>query len=96
MDANNTSQVEVKNVIIQFVPELSIEGDDKGRLDYELIGSGEGIVFFDGTYQKITWNKSERDIRTVYYDLNGNEVQFNRGRSWISIVPDRNMEQVVY
>ena len=96
LDANNTSQVEVKNVIIQFVPELSIEGDDKGRLDYELIGSGEGIVFFDGTYQKITWNKSERDIRTVYYDLNGNEVQFNRGRFWISIVPDRNMEQVVY
>lgn len=96
IDANSNSQVEIKNVIIQFVPELSIEGDDKGRLDYELVGSGEGIVFLDGTYKKITWNKSERDIRTVYYDLDGNEVQFNRGKFWISIVPDRNMEQVAY
>lgn len=96
IDDNNKKQVEVKNVIVQFVPEVSIEGDEKNRLEYQLVGSGEGLVFMDGNVVPITWSKSERDVRTMFFDQEGNEIQFNRGKFWISIVPDRNKEQVLY
>jgi len=89
-------QIEVKNLIVQFAVENSIAGDDKGRLDYQLIGSGKALVFIDGKVVDATWSKADRDDRTLFYDTDGNEIEFNRGKFWISIVPDRNVDQVVY
>jgi hypothetical protein len=91
-----TQQVEVKNLIVQFATESSIVEDVKGRLEYQLIGSGKALVFIDGKVVGATWTKSARDARTIFYDMDGNELQFNRGKFWISIVPDRNVDQVVY
>jgi len=96
IDNESGKQLEVKNLIVQFVTESSISGDEKNRLDYQLIGSGEGLVFIDGVVTKVTWSKADRDSRTMFYDTSGNEMKFNRGNFWISIVPDRNMNQVVY
>ena len=89
-------QVEVKNLIVQFATEVSIAEDVKGRLEYQLIGSGKALVFLDGKVIDATWSKSGRDARTIFYDMSGNELQFNRGKFWVSIVPDRNVDQVVY
>ena len=95
-DQETGEQLEVKNLLVQFVAEASIEGDDKNRLTYELIGSGSGLVFMDGQVKEVTWTKEERDERTIFYDTNGEEVLFNRGKFWVAIVPDRNVEQVKY
>jgi hypothetical protein len=95
-DQESGKQLTAKNVIVQFAKETNIVGDDKNRLDYELIGSGEGLVFKDGKVYKITWSKQDRDSRTKFYTLDGEEVKFNRGKFWIAIVPDRNTDQVVY
>ena len=95
-DQETGQQVEVSNLIIQFATENSIAGDDKGRLDYQLVGSGKATVFIDGKVVDATWSKASRDERTLFYDTNGQEIEFNRGKFWIAIVPDRNVEQVVY
>lgn len=95
-DQETGAQVEVKNLIIQFATEVSVIGDEKGRLDYQLLGSGKGLVFIDGKVVDATWSKASRDERTIFYDMDGNEVEFNRGKFWIAIVPDRNVDQVVY
>ncbi|OGC45152.1 hypothetical protein A2V49_02435 [candidate division WWE3 bacterium RBG_19FT_COMBO_34_6] len=89
-------QIEVKNLIIQFAAESTIDGDEKNRLIYELIGSGNALVFLDGKVIEATWTKADMDGRTLFYDKNGIEIEFNRGKVWICIVPDRNVEQVVY
>jgi len=91
-----TQQVAVSNVIVQFAVESSIAEDVKGRLGYQLIGSGKAIVFLDGKVIDATWSKADRDSRTIFYDTDGNEIQFNKGKFWVSIVPDRNVAQVVY
>jgi len=96
IDQITGKQLEYKNVIVQFVSEVPIAGDDKNRLTYELTGSGEGLVFIDGKVTKVTWSKESRDARTLFYDLNGKEIEFNRGKFWISAVPDRNKDQTVY
>ncbi len=95
-DQETGEQIAVKNLIVQFADESSIIGDDKNRLEYTLIGSGEGLVFLDGRVISVTWSKEERDTRTKFYDINGNEMEFNRGKFWVSIVPSRNVDQVVY
>ncbi len=95
-DQETNAQVEVKNLIVQFATEDSVAGDEKGRLEYQLVGSGKALVFIDGKVIDATWNKASRDERTVFYDTDGNEVEFNRGKFWIAIVPDRNVDQVVY
>lgn len=95
-DQETGQQVEVKNLVVQFVTEIAVNGDEKGRLDYQLVGSGKALVFIDGKVIDATWSKASRDERTIFYDLDGNEVEFNRGKFWIAIVPDRNVDQVVY
>ncbi len=96
LDQETKEQIKVKTLVVQFATETSIVGDEKNRLDYELIGSGEGMVFMDGGVTNVTWSKAGRDDRTMFYDQNGNEFEFNRGKIWISIVPERNRELVVF
>jgi hypothetical protein len=96
VDRETGEQFRAKNVIVQFAAESAIEGDAKNRLEYELVGSGSGLIFVDGRVVEATWIKEDRDARTMFYDRDGNEIRFNRGKFWIAIVPDRNMEQVVY
>ena len=96
LDQETNEQVEVKNLIVQFADEQGIAGDDKGRLEYQLTGSGSGFIFIDGKVIPATWSKADRDSRTMFFDNDGNEVQFNRGRFWVAIVPSRNVDQVVF
>ena len=96
LDQESKTPVKVKNLIVQFVREDSIAGDDKSRLTYELTGSGKAKLFIDGKAVPATWSKADRDSRTMFYDESGTEIAFNRGKFWISIVPDRNADQLVY
>jgi len=96
LDRETSEQVAVENVIVQFVAESPIIGDDKSRLEYDLIGSGSGLVFVKGKVIEATWIKEDRDSRTLFYDTNGDQIKFSPGKFWISIVPDRNVDQVVY
>jgi hypothetical protein len=92
----NLKTVNVKNVVVQFAEEKPIENDDQNRLDYVLIGQGEALYFFDGKVQKGVWKKETLDSRTKFYLENNLEVEFNRGKFWISVVPSRNKDLVVY
>ncbi len=95
-DRETGEQIVVENVLVQFVAESPIVGDDKSRLDYELIGSGSGLVFIDGKAVEATWTKESRGGRTLFYDQNGEQIRFTPGKFWICIVPDRNVDQVIY
>jgi hypothetical protein len=96
IDENSGDQVSVKNVVVQFADEVPVEGDEKNRLSYQLIGSGSGLVFTDGDVVEATWSKADREARTLFYDMNGEEITFNRGSFWVSVVPSRNVSQVNY
>jgi len=41
----------------------------------------------DGTVIEGTWQKSDHPARTKFTDLNGNEIKFNRGVTWVEVVP---------
>lgn len=96
LDRETRSEIRVKNLIVQFAPEVPIPNDDKGRLDYELIGKGKAVIFMDGILKNATWEKKSLNDRTFFYLENGDQVEFNRGKIWVSVVPSRNEKQVYY
>lgn len=83
LDQETNTQVYAKNLIVQEI-NMSPSYDDKGRIIQDTIGKGKAVYLMDGKITEGTWEKISRTDRTSYYDSNGNEVQFNRGRIWIS------------
>jgi len=88
-DRNDDKQFTAKAVLIQFTKELGPLDDHKHML-YEVIGSGKGLLFQDGTATEITWSKKDRESRTMFKDSKGKAVTFNRGTLWVEILPTDN------
>lgn len=92
VDKNTNKQLTAKNVLVLFVKESSAnDGYPGGHLVYKTIGSGKGILFQDGGSTEINWQKKDQFSRSIYKTKDGSEIEFNRGKIWIEIVPDGNV-----
>ena len=76
-----------KNIIITFAQNYTTDEDSKGIQEIENIGTKDGYYITNGKAIKITCNKTSREAKTVYKDLNGNEIKVNDGNTYIQIVP---------
>lgn len=85
IDQENNTQVSAKNVVIQQV-QMSLAGDDHGRLIVKTIGEGDAVILQDGKIINGTWKKASRLDRTKYYDSEGKQISFNRGKVWIEAI----------
>ena len=86
-DKNTGVQITPKNVIVEYttvVPYINEEGAQGVHIGTT---SGKGLFFQDGVTTEMTWTKASRSARTSYKDLQGKEIQFNRGQTWIEVVP---------
>lgn len=84
LDQETNTQVYAKDVIIQEIEMTPAYGDTSGRIIQETMGEGKAIFLLDGKITEGTWKKMNRTDRTTFYDKDGNEMVFNRGRIWIS------------
>ena len=84
-DLETGQQISAKNVVIQ---QVKIEGpvDNYNRLVITTTGSGSAAVLQDGKVIYGKWEKDDRTSRIRYYDGNNQEIEFNRGLTWISSV----------
>ena len=87
--------IQPSNVVVQFVDTKVL--DDIGRLYIQTNGTGKALVFRDGKVIEGTWEKdasinspdqSMSESFTKFFDKNGNEIELNRGQTWIEIVPN--------
>ncbi|MFH0805015.1 MAG: DUF3048 domain-containing protein [Patescibacteria group bacterium] len=85
-DKNTNRQLEVASVLVQLVPKERVV-DRQGRLILQLIGRGKALLFRDGQYITLRWEKKSLFDRTRFYLSNGKEVEFNRGATWVEVVP---------
>jgi hypothetical protein len=53
----------------------------------DTVGTGAAVVFQDGIAIAGSWRKDSEAGRTRFYDGAGNEISFNRGTTWIEVVP---------
>ncbi len=85
-DRNTDEQFTASAVLVQYTKEHGPLDVHKHML-YDVIGSGKGLLFQDGTVNEISWSKKDRESRTVYKDAKGKTLSFNRGRLWVEILP---------
>ena len=85
----NKPQLSAKNVVVMFVKEKG-PVDTEHHMFYQVIGSGNALVFQNGEVVTGTWKKDSALDREVFYDTNGKEVQMVRGQTWVELVPAQN------
>lgn len=80
--------LKTKNIIITFANNYSTDEENGyGRQAIENIGTLDGYYITNGKAVKIKCKKTSRSAKTVYQDLNGNEIKVNDGNTYIQIVP---------
>ena len=80
-------QYTAKNIITYQVSNHTIKGDDKGRQDFDNVGSGKGYYISNGYAVPIKWEKKDRKSQTVYTYEDGTEIDVNDGNTFIQIQP---------
>ena len=75
------------NIILLNAPYTEYPSDE-GYLYYNIVdATGDGYYITNGKMEKISWNKGGENGITHYYDDQGNELEINRGKTYISLVP---------
>lgn len=87
-DLDTDEVISAKAVVVQFIDETG-PVDTLKHIYYDVISSGDAIIFQDGKATEATWSKSSRESRTIF-KVNGKEVEFNRGKLFIEGVPTGN------
>jgi len=87
IDAETGLQLQAKNIIIQRSERKIL--DSEGRLAIDLIGSGDGLIIFNGKSEEITWAKEGLASKTYFYNESGDRLAIQPGNVWIQIThPD--------
>jgi len=87
VDAATGKQLWASNVVVIEVQERPIPGDTKNRIEQDVIGSGPGVLFQDGTTLDITWRKETAAAPLRFYLASGSEAAMNPGQIWIAAIP---------
>ena len=85
VDWKTEKEVTTKNIIITFVKNESI--DSYGRQTLYNLKKADGYYITNGKAIPITCEKTSRSGKTIYKDLNGNELKVNDGKTFIQICP---------
>ena len=96
MDAAVDKQLSFKNVVVIYTYTAAIPGDEKARINVGTTGTGEGWFITEGGYEKITWKKETAGSVLKFFRADGTEVQFNRGKTMINVVPTYNASYTVF
>ena len=85
-DWDTKEAITTKNIVITFCENYTLsDSENKGRQGLKNIGTFDGYYITEGKAIKIKCTKSARDEKTVYKDLNGNEIQVNDGNTFVNI-----------
>lgn len=95
VDGTSGQQISFTNILVLLCPSKVI--DSYGRLDITTENeSGEGYYIYGGKCEQISWSKPTQDSPITYYGADGSELVVNRGKTFISIFPDYNRENIQF
>jgi len=90
IDLNTGDVISVKDVVVLLTEEIGPVDELKHML-YTTIGQGDALLFRDGKAEEIRWTKKNRTAPIIFADKSGDEIEFTRGKIWISVI-DENSE----
>ena len=93
-DADDKEVLTFKNVLLQDATFFVY--DDHGYMRYNEVDSGRsGWYITNGYAIPVTWSKTSEKGITKFYDLNGNEILLNRGKTYVGVIPSDGWSGVV-
>ena len=78
------AQISPKNVIVQYTPYVGFAADRKVRFP-EVVGSGDALIFLNGSQVKARWTKSSAGAMTTYADAAGKPIPLAPGQTWVHL-----------
>lgn len=94
IDGTTGQQISFTNVLVLFCKVVSLN-DAAGHLDITTENeNGEGYYISGGRVEPISWSKPTEDSPTTYYGSGGEELVINRGKTFISIFPEYNRQNI--
>lgn len=85
MDGISKEQLKFENVIVLETEIKPYPGDEVIKyVDWEGGENAKGYYISEGKMVPITWSKAGMYDPLKFFDANGNELQFNRGKSYIA------------
>lgn len=91
---NDDAQLCFKNVVIQKAD--MYEYDAQGYMYYDIIEKrNDGYYIVNGKMIPIQWVKVSATAPTKYYDMDGNEIALNVGKTYIAFVPSDAWEDMI-
>lgn len=87
-DWTTKEDIATKNIIITFAENYTLnDSENKDRQGLKNIGDKKGYYITNGKAIEIVCSKSSRTSKTIYKDLQGNEIKVNDGNTFIQICP---------
>jgi hypothetical protein len=87
-DAATGEQIAPATVVVQYALVEAIPNDPKLRLDVNLVGgSGQLVVFSNGTRREGTWSKVAARTSSSWLDARGDPLVIPPGPVWVEVVP---------
>lgn len=90
IDANTNQQITPVVVIAMVVPKSQGALDSSGAYytDYNVIGSGQVMIFQNGAEITGTWSKNSNTDQITFTDASGKPIPLNPGQTWITALGD--------
>ena len=83
----------VKNLLIQSCGYTQY--DEHGYMIFDCISKGYGYYVTNGKALYVSWEKTSMTSPTRYYDMDGNEITLNTGKTYVGFVPVDDWEDLV-
>ena len=91
LDKDTGKQLQAKNIVIIFADESPAnDGYEGGHILYDVVGSGDALVFQNGQSITATWKKADEESRMKFYNSNEKEVEIVKGQVFIELLPTGN------
>ena len=75
------------HVVIAMKVDENLDADGYHE-DITAIGSGEAVIFQNGTATTVTWHKPDAATGITFTDASGKDVPLVRGQTWIAAIPN--------
>lgn len=92
-DAEDGQPLSFKNVILQNTSFKQL--DKNGYLTYNVVGSDKGYYITNGKVIPIMWSKASETGMTHYYNSEGQEINLNKGKTYIGLIPSDSWDKIV-
>lgn len=84
----NGSKVQnAPDVVVAMKVNAVARAGEEAYADYTTTGTGDAAIFQNGGVIQGRWSRADKDSELKFTDASGNEIQLNRGQTWITLHP---------